>query len=411
MKSPLPSPRPAGNAASQPGATAARWNFASIAQFGVLALGLVPGLVLLVILWRLDDNGVSSLAGKLPTWDFTNLWAGGTLVRLDRLDILFDNEAYSSWLREFFHAPIDNQEWSYPPSMLLVGAPLSVIPLYVSYGLWTAGTLALLWLVLRRGGLALGACVLAIVSPAVLNNMLFGQNGAFTAALLIGALLAIDRRPVLAGVLMGLLTVKPQLGLLLPICLIASGNWRALIAAGLTALALVAASTLAFGWEAWRLFFTQTAPLMQGILEAPWPTGFQFNGISVFLMARAAGASLGFAYALQAVAALASAVIVWRAWRIAGADPVARMALTICLGLLATPYGFSYDLVAPGAGVAALIAMRGYRFSSAEMLAWLWPGLSYFVTQAALPLTAPVLAGIAWVAWTQLRPSHAIARA
>ena len=83
-------------------------------------------------------------------------------------------------------------------------------------------------------------------------NAFFGQNGAFTAALLVGGLLAAPKRPILAGVLFGLLTVKPQLGILIPFCLLASRNWRAFASAAVTTVTLVLLTGLAFGFGTGR---------------------------------------------------------------------------------------------------------------------------------------------------------------
>jgi hypothetical protein len=374
----------------------------------VVALGLVPGVVALWAIWQITPDGLSPVTQKLPTWDFTNLWAGGVLAAAGKSALLFDHDAYSAWLRAYFNLPLADHEWSYPPSLLLLGVPLSCLPLYGSYLVWTGGTLALLWGALRWGRLPLAACLMALASPGVLNNMAFGQNGALTAALLVGGMLLVERRPIVAGVLMGLLTMKPHLGILLPVCVIAAQNGRTLLAAALTALALIVVTALAFGWAVWPRFISETEPLMRAILEAPWPTGFQVNAVSLFMLARALGAALYLAYAVQVAATLAAAAIVWRAWRLPAVDPIARAALTICLGLLATPYAFSYDLVAYSVAVAALIARGGWRFTPFETLAWLWPGVTHAVTQKlALPLTPLIVAATAWFAWQQLRPASA----
>jgi hypothetical protein len=369
----------------------------------VAVLGLIPGVLLIVAVWQVDADGVSPVTAKWPTWDFTNLWAGGALAASGELPILFDPAEYSRWLRAVLSPRVADHEWSYPPTMLLLGVPLARLPLVPGYLVWTFGTLGLLWIALRAGGLSRAACAAAVLSPAMLNNAALGQNGALTAALLVGALLLADRRPVVAGILMGFLTVKPHLGLLLPVCVVASRNWRALGAAALTALAMVVAAGLVAGWDAWRLFFAVTAPTMRAILEAPWPSGYQVNAVTVFLSVRALGASVPFAYVAQAAAALACAALAWRIWRRDAADPHARMALTVALTLLASPYGYSYDMLALAAGVAALMALGQWRVTALEALVWLWPGLTHFVTQNYFPVSPLVTAAAAWLAWQRLR--------
>ena len=382
-------------------------NFQRLWPICVIVLGLLPGVVILRLIWQVDADGLSPFIGKLPTWDYTNVWAGGVLAATGQISTLFDHEAYSAWLRAFFALPLANHEWSYPPSLLLLSVPLSRLPLYGSYAIWSAGTLAVLWLALRAGRLPLAVCVMVLASPGVLNNIEFGQNGALTAALLVGALLLAERRPVLAGFLMGLLSIKPHLGILLPVCVIASRNWRSAVAAGLTALALILVTALAFGWQVWTLFVSETEPLMRSILDAPWPMRYQFNAVTVFVLARALGADLYAAYVVQALVALAAAAVAWRAWRLPAVDPTARMALMVCLGLLATPYAFSYDLVAYSVAVAALVAAGGWRFTPLEVLAWLWPGVTREIALLGLPLTPLVVAATAWMAWQRLRPAPA----
>ncbi|MGQ0677615.1 MAG: glycosyltransferase 87 family protein, partial [Rhodospirillales bacterium] len=154
----------------------------------VAALGLVPGALLIWAVWQVDADGFSPVAAKWPSWDFTNLWAGGVLAASGRLDTLFDPAAYSQWLRSVLSPRVEDSEWSYPPTMLLLGLPLARLPLIPSYLAWTFGTLLLFWAAMRRGGLGLAACAAALVSPAVLNNAALGQNGALTASLLVGAL-------------------------------------------------------------------------------------------------------------------------------------------------------------------------------------------------------------------------------
>ena len=106
--------------------------------------------------------------------------------------------------------------FSNPPSILPIIAWLGALNYGLAFALWCAGGLALLlaaaWPLSRKPGLAL----LILFSPAVVVCLDAGQNGLFTAALLVGGLRLADRRPILAGVLLGLANFKPQHGLLIP---------------------------------------------------------------------------------------------------------------------------------------------------------------------------------------------------
>ena len=180
----------------------------------------------------------------------------------------------------------------------------------------------------------------------------------FTAALLIGGLLAAPKRPILAGVLFGLLTVKPQLGILVPFCLLASRNWRAIASAAVTTVTLVLLTGLAFGFGTWALFFSETRPLMTAIMEAPFPMPYHANALTVFIMARSLGAGIDASYIAQAIATVAAiAVAVWLWLPSTAIDPRRRSLLTATLAIVATPYGYTYDTIPMCVAVAYLFAV------------------------------------------------------
>lgn len=381
--------------------TDAPMTFGRRIAFGVaVVVGLLFFARWVYLVWGVDETGFSPMSGKLPTWDFTNLWMGGRLAMTQSVEAVFAPELYRAGLAAMFGPALQPSEWSYPPSILLVGAPLSMLPLYAAYALWTVGGLAALILACRAGGLPLSFCALLALSPAVLLNGVFGQNGAWTAALLIGGLLASEKRPVLAGLLFGLLTMKPHLGVLVPLCLIAAGRWRPVGWSALFSAAVAGLTTALFGVESWRLFLSETRPLMQAILELPFGESmFQVNAITTFMMARALGAPVEPAYAAQALVGVAAGYAAWRLWRAPVADPLLRAAATALLTLLATPYGWSYDAIPLSVAVLAL-AQRS-RAEPAYVLAglFLWPAIINRVTYYLLPLSPIVLAFAAFICW------------
>ena len=99
--------------------------------------------------------------------------------------------------------------------------------------------------------------LLALAFPAVLINVGHGQNGFLTAALLGGALVVLDRRPIVAGILFGLLVYKPQYGLMLPLVLAVSGRWKCFAAAAATVVLLTIVTTLTFGASVWHAFLSR----------------------------------------------------------------------------------------------------------------------------------------------------------
>src|SRR5690606_37646255 len=109
--------------------------------------------------------------------------------------------------------------------------------------------------------------LLALGAPALVANVLVGQNGFLTAALIGFALVFLQRRPVLAGICLGLLTYKPHFGILFPVALIAAGNWRAFFTAGVTAFALAAASVAVYGFAPWLAFLRWLPVTSQAFLS------------------------------------------------------------------------------------------------------------------------------------------------
>src|SRR5262249_13408011 len=128
--------------------------------------------------------------------------------------------------------------WHYPPPFLFVASLLAMLPYSVAYVGWMVASL-IPYLAVMRGivGHPFGL-VFAAAFPYVFTNLLAEQTAFLPAALIGGTLYLLPGRPILAGVCLGLLTYKPQYGLLFPIVLIAASHWRAFISAGVTAIAL-----------------------------------------------------------------------------------------------------------------------------------------------------------------------------
>ena len=227
--------------------------------------------------------------------------------------------------------------------------------------------------------------LLALAFPAVFVNLGHGHNGFLTAALIGLALLWLDRRPVVAGILFGLLAYKPQFGLLIPLVLLATGRWRTLFAAAATVVALTLAVTAVFGMETWRAFFA-SAPFTREVLEQGGPGWHLIQ--SVFSFVRMWGGPIPLAYAAQGALTLGlAAALVWL-WR-SPAD-FALKAAALCLAtLLATPYSMDYDMMALAPAIAFL-AMHGLRrgFAPYEITAlaalWLVPLIARSIAQATL---------------------------
>ena len=193
------------------------------------------------------------------------------------------------------------------------------------------------------------ALLLAVSFPAVFVNLGHGHNGFLTAALMGFALVLLDRRPVVAGILFGLLAYKPQFGLLIPLVLIATDRWKTFAAAAATVGVLALAATLAFGPQVWPAFFASTAFTREVVLEAGGTGWHKIQ--TVFSWVRMWGGPISLAYTVQILVTLALSIgVVWL-WR-SGTSMAVKAAGLIIASLLATPYSLDYDLMALAPAIA-----------------------------------------------------------
>jgi hypothetical protein len=303
--------------------------------------------VFAVLLWAADGirhagPGLVSADGDQLGRDFINYWAGAHLAADGHAAQVYDLDRFAAFERSQT-APNAHLKWyAYPPVTLLLTLPLAPTGFVAGLLLWLGAGGLLVAALLKRDLGWRWSLVAAFTAPAALMNAVSGQNGAYSAALLAGGILALERRPWLAGLLFGALCFKPHLALLLPVALIAGGYWRTLLAAALSALALTGASFAAFGADTWSGFL-HNAPINVHVLEHG--LGFWERMPTPFAAVRLAGGSNALAYAVQGASALAAAVITARVWRSAAPMRV-RGAVLVLAGFAATPYAWDYDLVA-----------------------------------------------------------------
>jgi hypothetical protein len=309
--------------------------------------------------------------------DFINVWSGPQVAFGDKVSALFDLRGYHEAIGRLFGTPLPFHNWGYPLFTLPAFWPLAQLPYFWALTVWTVGLFAIF------AAIVLGeveperrrqALLLLVFTPACLINMIGGQNGFLSAVLFLGGVLNIDRRPILAGALIGLLTFKPHLGIVLPFALVALGAWRVIASAAVTALALVAASTAIFGVDAWRDYFAVVGPYQTLLLQNF--EGFYTNMmVSVLASARKMGVPYSLALGVQVTVSLCViAVAMWAVRRIA--DPCARAFLLVSATLLATPYAFNYDMTALGAVLVwVMVGRLPHRAEAgpAYILAWLAP--------------------------------------
>jgi Glycosyltransferase family 87 len=250
--------------------------------------------------------------------------------------------AYDPALLKPLQAQVAPEKWApflNPPPFLLLIWPLGHLTYAAALAAWLLVTFGLYAWVLR--GLPRGAYWPALAFPAGFFNALLGQNAFVTGGLLVGSILVLPSRPFIAGLLMGGLIIKPHLALLIPLALIAAGQWRAFAGAAVSSLGLVLLSLGLFGWETTSAFLGQ-GQFSQSLLAGSHDVLAKVQ--SVFAAARLLDLPLSAAIGLQGVTALGAALAVWRAWS-SKADILFKGAVLAAATPLATPYVFEYDLI------------------------------------------------------------------
>ena len=355
--------------------------------------------------WIAASDGLIDRNGKPLGTDFSNVYAAGSLTWQGR-----PAEAYQPALQHaeeqavFGGREVPFYGWLYPPFFFSVAFLVASLPYAWGLAIWLAASLAAYLAAMRAILPRPETLLIAAAFPAVFINIGHGQNGFLTAALLGGALHWLDRRPWLAGVLIGLLAYKPQFGVLIPVALLAGGRWSTIGAAAATIAALLAVSFVTLGGGVWHAFadsttFTQTVVLEQG--------GIGWEKIqSVFSAMRMWGAGVHLAYAVQiALALMLAASLAWL-WQ-SNAEFELKASALATASLLATPYVLDYDLVALAVGIVFFVRhglSRGFRTFEISLLAaaWMVPLLSRGVAGATgIPLGLMVL--LAFYAFTLRR--------
>ncbi len=343
-----------------------------------LLVASVAGLLYLAV----TANGLIDLQGRPLGTDFSNVYAAGTYVLDGDPEAPFDPVRQHAREQRIFGEATPFYGWHYPPFFLFVAAALALMPYGVALAVWQAVTLCLYLLTIRailypspraagRGDDWLWLLV-ALAFPAVLINIGHGQNGFLTAALLGAALVQLDRRPLLAGMLFGLLAYKPQFGLMIPLALAACGRWRSFTAAAAAVALLALATTIAFGPHVWQAFLDSTRFTRLVVLEQGNTGWYKIQ--SIFAWARMWGGSIPLAYALQGVVTVAlGGALIWL-WRGSARYPLKAAALCLA-AILATPYSFDYDMMALTPAIAFVAAdgfARGFGPWEKTALAALW---------------------------------------
>ncbi|MEL6837658.1 MAG: glycosyltransferase family 87 protein [Pseudomonadota bacterium] len=324
--------------------------------------------------------------------DFHAIWGAARIALDGNITDAFQRET----LEQAYSACDQvNMYWLYPAPMVPLVTPFGLMPFLLAFLTFAALSVLVLMLSLRpllpNDKVALVAFLFA---PAWLPALLIGQFTVLWCAGLLAAITAMRAdRHLLAGFLFGLLTVKPTLGLLIPVVLLADRRYRTIAAAVLTTLVLHTSSTAFYGLDYFRTWIIASRD--HGASLAENLAILDVMG-SVAAFAAQFGAPSNVALSVNLGVMIVVAIVLFLVWRQAGAKSDAACA-ALCAALpLSTPYLWHYD-----AAFSALSALFIYRIGPQKrhpafwiILAILWIGPGFRVLNAytfQLPWLIPPL--------------------
>jgi alpha-1,2-mannosyltransferase len=336
------------------------------------------------------------------TTDFVSFYAAGKLADDGTAALAYDKAAHLAAEESAREPGIKYVPFFYPPIYLLICGLVARLPYLVGFVAFVTSMLFPYLIVMRRILDERGWAILVpiVAFPSVLWTLGFGQNSLLTAAIFGAATLLVDRRPTAAGLLFGALCYKPHFGLLVPVALAAQKNWRPFACAAAAAIGFTILSVALYGWQTWHAFFIAALGSHTAYDHGTVDHAAYVNPFGAVLVL---GGSPLLAYAVQAAAALACAVLVGFVWRRGASLPV-RAAVLAAATIVAIPLVLFYDL-ALGA-VAGAWLIRAWRENDAPpwqksllALLYLAPAISRMVADKwhvpLGPLAALALLGLA----------------
>lgn len=352
-------------------------------------LAILYGLLFLAttIIVSIITPGLVYGSGGVIGADFLAFYTAGDMTLQGRAVDAYDFAAFDAALQSRVENDHLGMMWQYPPLMFFVAGLLALMPYKISFWVWmTATSAAFAWALNRIVRTVQPdwadrrvTLLLILASPISVSIMTNGQISLLTAALLMLAVFRPRRDWWVAGLAAGLLTVKPQLGLLIPLAYLVAGAWRAFAVAAVTGLALHLLSVLVFGPESLSAFLAAVARLQADVAGSGVHTP-PVSMTTVFGQLRLWDIPAGVALPVHYVAAVLVIAVVVSLWwrRHAEADQAVYLAALLSSGaILVTPYAYAYEMTALAIAAIWMAFQPGrYRQLSTVILAGFWLALA-----------------------------------
>lgn len=285
------------------------------------------------------------------TPDFTAFHIVAHRIWLGDLDLTYQFAAFAKMQLAAAGGAAGVMPWTYPPQFDLVLAPLAFLPGWAAYFLFTAVTLAAYLMTLRAVAGNNFALVLVVFFPAIAITIAIGQNGFLTGALIGLVCINAERRPLLAGIALGLMVIKPHLAVAAGIYMLLTRRWPAVLTAAIVVVASSLVCTLALGLQIWVAWLGSIREAARFLEEGRYQL---FRMISAYAALYKTGLPATAAFWGQmAMAGLALAAVAVAVAR--GPSPRFALGIVAVVSVMISPYAYDYDLPIVGIGLALLL--------------------------------------------------------
>jgi hypothetical protein len=324
-------------------------------RIGAVLCATIAGCFAAFMFWHI--RAILGQSAPYPFDDFFAIWSYAKVVMTHPASTLYDFSRLHTAQVALGMAPASEKPFPYPPVFIFMVLPLGLLSYLNAYAVWMGVTLFSYTCAVCRGSRPLGLMLAGTwLAPATTFNVAGGQSGFLLGALLIGGIRLMERRPVAAGVLFGLLSYKPQFGILVPVMLVAARQWRCIAATCMTLVVLAGISILAFGTEIWvdwlhslSTYSTWFNHRMIGrLFRTTVYDNFHLLGLSPEVITTA-----------QIIATALGVILVWVSFRRGQRE--CAVPIMLAATCLAVPHAFIYDMTIL---TGAVLFFVGYRLRS-----------------------------------------------
>lgn len=348
--------------------------------------------------------------GEAYSWDFAVFWGAARLALEGQAILAFDQPTLAQAMGTPTGPDTSKFFWLYPPMYHLIIAPLGFLPFWAAFPVFNLTALGVyLWALRPYQGAWPGGLNLVLAAPVVIIGCFNGNNGLLTAGVLILAFHALSQgKETRAGLLIAVLTIKPTLGLLLPVVLIAGGHWRALLWAVIGTVLFAGVATWVFGLDYWPAFLGGASSAGDMVRDGKFPLEVTATWFGT-LHALGVGFNAGLAFQLGVLVLCACLT----AWVFARPGEWAwKGAFLLLMIPLSTPYAHYYEMAFTLAGLVLLTLAGGVRSMVEKALVvalWLLPVAVTFLRDPPMValLAAPLVTMLLILATLRARAAWA----